>query len=416
MDVSSSLWRSPEFARLWAAQAISQVGSQVTFLALPLTAVVVLGASPAEMGVLTAAGAVPSLLVGLQAGAWVDRRRRRPILVSADLGRAVALAAVPVAWWLGALSVPMLVAVALVVGLGSLLFDVAYQALLPAVVPRDRLLEGNGKLELSRTAAELGGPALAGGLLSVVSAPVALLVDAASFLASAALLVRLRVAEDLPAAREAGRRMLTEVREGLAVVAGDGRLRAVAGSRGLLGLFNAMLEAVVVLYLIREVGLSALAIGAVFAVGSVGFLVGAVLPERVAARIGTGPAMAAALALVAASDLAVVLAAGPPVVVLAVLAGAQFCFGVGLTVYKVGQASVRQALVADAMQGRVAATIRVVGEAAVPAGALAGGLLGAWLGVRETLVLAAVGEGLAAVLLWRSPLRALLALPAQPSA
>ena len=415
MDVSSSLWRSPEFARLWAAQAISQVGSQVTFLALPLTAVVVLGASPAEMGVLTAAGAVPSLLVGLQAGAWVDRRQRRPILVSADLGRAVALAAVPVAWWLGALSVPMLVAVALVVGLGSLLFDVAYQALLPAVVPRDRLLEGNGKLELSRTAAELGGPALAGGLLSVVSAPVALLVDAASFLASAALLVRLRVAEDLPAAREAGRRMLTEVREGLAVVAGDGRLRAVAGSRGLLGLFNAMLEAVVVLYLIREVGLSALAIGAVFAVGSVGFLVGAVLPERVAARIGTGPAMAAALALVAASDLAVVLAAGPPVVVLAVLAGAQFCFGVGLTVYKVGQASVRQALVADAMQGRVAATIRVVGEAAVPAGALTGGLLGAWLGVRETLVLAAVGEGLASVLLWRSPLRSLLALPTQPS-
>ena len=285
MEASASLWRHPEFVKLWSAQAISQIGSQVTFLALPLTAITVLDASPAQMGVLTAAGAVPTVVVGLQAGALVDRRTRRPILIATDLGRAAALALVPLAWALGILSVPLLVGIALAVGLGSLFFDVAYQALLPAVVPRDRLMDGNGKLELSRTAAELGGPGLAGLLLHLVVAPVAMAVDAVSFLVSALILIRLRIVERVPAPAEGARRLLADVRDGLRLVSGDGRLRAVAGSRGLLGFFNAMLEAVFVLYLVREVGLSPLAIGLVFAVGSGGFLVGSVLPARIDAKI-----------------------------------------------------------------------------------------------------------------------------------
>lgn len=414
MDASASLWRHPDFVKLWSAQTISQIGSQVTFLALPLTAITVLDASPAQMGLLTAAGAVPAVVFGLQAGAVVDRRARRPVLISTDLARAATLAVIPTAWALGVLSVPLLIGVALAVGAGSLLFDVAYQALLPAVVPRDRLLDGNGKLELSRTAAELGGPGLAGLLLHLVTAPVAIAVDAASFLASALILMRLRVVEQIPASAETAQRMLADVRDGLRAVAADDRLRAVAGSRGLLGFFNAMLEAVFVLYLVREVGLSPLAIGLVFAVGSGGFLVGAVLPGRLAARVGIGPGMAAAVGLVAASDLAVAAAGRSPMAALPALAAAQFCFGIGLTVYNVNQASLRQAIVASHLQGRAAATIRFVAETVVPAGALIGGLLGGWIGVWETLVLAAAGEGLAALWLWHSPLRALHALPLTP--
>lgn len=414
MEAPASLWRHPDFVKLWSAQTISQIGSQVTFLALPLTAITVLDATPAEMGVLTAAGAVPAVVLGLQAGAIVDRRSRRPVLISTDLARAAALASIPFAWALGVLSVPLLIGVALATGVGSLFFDVAYQALLPIVVPRDRLLDGNGKLELSRTAAELGGPGLAGLLLHLVAAPLTITVDAASFLVSALILMRLRIVERVPASAGVTRRLLADIRDGLRVVTGDDRLRAVAGSRGLLGFFNAMLEAVFALYLVREVGLSPLAIGFVFAVGSGGFLLGSVLPGRISARDGLGPAMAAAVALVAVSDFAVAMAGRSPVVALPALAAAEFCFGVGLTVYNVNQASLRQAIVAEHLQGRAAATIRFVAETMVPAGALLGGLLGGWVGLWDTLVLAAAGEGLAALWLWRSPLRGLRVLPLAP--
>jgi len=407
---AGSLWRHPDFLKLWGAQTISQIGSQITFLALPLTAVLVLGATPAQMGLLTALEGLPALLVGLHAGAVVDRRRRRPILIGSDLGRAGLLALVPLAWLLGVLSIELLFAVAILSALLALFFDVAYQAFLPSVLARERLVEGNGKLELSRTAAEVVGPGLGGGLVQLLQAPVALAADAASFLASAALLARIRVRETLPARAER-ESVWREIGDGLRVVAGDGRLRAIAGARGVLGFFNAMLEAVFVLFIATSLGLGPALVGLVFAVGSVGFVVGALFPERAARRLGFGPATAGAVLLVGLSDLLVPLATPSPWVAVPLLAAAQFCFGIGLTLFNVNQASLRQAVVPDRLQGRASATLRVLASALVPLGAVLGGLLGGWIGLRETLILAAAGELLAALWLWRSPLRHLRSLP-----
>ena len=412
---ASSLWQHGDFLKLWAGQTISQVGAQVTFLALPLVAVVTLEATPFEMGLLTAAEAVPALLVGLHAGAIVDRHRRRPILVGGDLGRAALLALVPLAWALGALSMPLLYAVVLAIGLLNLFFDVAYQAFLPTIVPRERLVEGNGKLELSRTAAEVAGPGLAGGLVQLLTAPVALLLDACSYVASGLLIAWIKVAESLPDRASRPTRLLDEIREGLGVVLGDPRLRALLGGRGIFMFFNEMLEAVFVLYIARSLGVGPALLGAIFAVGGAGFVVGALLPERVAHRIGVGPALAGAVAIVGLSDLLVPLAEGSRWVVVPLLTVAQFFFGIGLTVFNVNQVSLRQAIVPDRLRGRAGGTTRFLTSALVPLGALLGGLLGEVIGLRETLTLAAIGELLAALWLWRSPLRSLRHLPAAPT-
>jgi MFS family permease len=364
--------------------------------------------------VLTAVGALPSLLVGLHAGALVDRHRRRPILIGGDLGRAAVLAVIPIAWALDLLSMSLLYAVALLSGLLTLFFDLAYQAFLPVVVPRERLVEGNAKLELSRTAAEIAGPGLAGGLLQFLAAPVAILLDACSFVGSGLLIAWIRVTEPAPARAGRARRIGTEIREGLAIVVGDRRLRALAGGSALIGFFNAALEAVFVLYVARQLGVGPALLGAIFAVGSAGFLVGSLLPERVARRIGLGPATAAGVALAALSDLLVPLADGSRWAVVPLLTAAQFLFGLGLTVFSVNQASLRQAIVPDRLRGRASATFRVLGGAMVPLGALIGGLLGEVIGLRATLALAAFGELLAALWLWRSPLRLLRDLPSGP--
>ena len=408
---ASSLWRQRDFLYLWGAQTVSQIGSQVTFLALPLTAVLFLDASPGQMGVLTALGAVPSILFGLHAGAVVDRRRRRPILLSTDLGRAALLSLVPLAWLMGVLSLELLFAVALLVGLMDLFFTVAYQAFLPTIVKRSQLVDGNGKLELTRTAAEIAGPGLAGGLIQVIAAPVVIAIDACSYVCSAVFISRIRTTETVPPPVEKGRRLWGDVRDGLNVVLGDQRLRAIAGARVLLNFFNAMLEAVFILYVTRSLDLGAATIGVIFMVGSLGFVAGSLLPERLTRKLGLGWTTVAAVALVGASDLLVSVAAGSTGVVVTLLILAQFFFGVGLTVFNVNQASLRQAIVPAALQGRAAATLRFVALGPVPLGALLGGFLGGVIGIRETLFLAAAGELTAAAWLWNSPLRLVRELP-----
>jgi MFS family permease len=408
-----TLWRHADFLKLWAGQTISMIGSQVTFLALPLVAVLTLDAAPFQMGLLTAIEAVPALLIGLHAGALVDRHRRRPILIGSDLGRAALLALIPLAWAFDVLTMPLVYLVALLTAALSFFFGVAYGAYLPSIVPRERLVEGNAKLALSGTAAEVAGPGLAGGLVHLLSAPVALLLDALSYLGSAALIAWVKIKEPAPLGRAVGARLSTEIREGLAVVFGDPRLRALVAGRSIIGGFNAMLEAIFVLFVARTLGVGPALLGAIFAVGSVGFLVGALLPERVGRRIGVGPATVAGVALLGLSDLLVPLAGGSLWLTVPLLTAAQFFFGVGLTLFHVHPTSTRQAIVPGHILGRHGATGRVMADALIPLGALLGGLLGEVLGLRATLVLAAGGELLAALWLWSSPLRGLRELPAE---
>ncbi len=406
VQASTSLWSHGAFVKLWTGQVAAQMAAQISFLAVPLAATILLDASPFQMGVLTALASVPSLVFGLQAGAIVDRRPRRPLMIGADLIRAVALAAIPVAWWLDLLSFPLLYLVVLVAGAGSLMFDVAYGAFLPSVIERHRLVEGNGKLELSRTASELAGPGIAGNLVQLVGAPLTLLCNAGLYVVSALTIWRIRVRErvgDDDQAHEAG--MRDRIRAGLAIVWRTGPLRAAVGTRGVLNLFNAMLEAVFVLYIVQALDVGPAALGIVFSVGGLGFLVGALAPSFLNQRLGLGVTTVVALVVIGVSDLLVPLAEGTGWLIIPLLIAAQFCFGIGMTLFNVNQASIRQALTPDHLRGRAGATARFVAMGVVPIGAVLGGAMGELLGLRETLVLAAIGELGAALWLWRSPLR-----------
>lgn len=412
MDAATlPLWRQAEFLKFWASHTVSQIGSQVTFLALPLTAILTTDATAGEMGLLAAMSSLPPLLFGLHAGVVVDRRHRRPLIIVSDVGRACLLGTVPVAWLAGLLTMEWLYVIAFVTGALSLLAGLAHQALLPAIVPRQQLVDANGKMALSATVAEVAGPTLACTLVQFFTAPVAIAADALSYVVSGLLLSRTRVTEPEPVRAPLRGHIRHEIMEGLRLALGDPRLRSVIGARVLLNFFNAMIEAVFVLFIIRELGVAVGLIGIIFSIGGVGFLVGAVTPARLANWVGIGPSMVLGITIVALSDLIVPLAFGAPVVVMGLLVGAQFFFGIGLTVFNVNQSSLRQVLVPAELLGRVGATVRVLADAMTPIGAILGGVMGATLGLRETLIFAAVGELTAAIWLWKSPARHVHDLP-----
>lgn len=403
-----SLWRHADFMKLWTAETISQVGSQVTLLALPLVAITVLDASAFEVGLLSTVEFAPFVLVGLPAGVWVDRLRRRPVLVAGDLGRAAVLLSIPVAYQLGVLTIGQLYVVGFVTGVLTVFFDVAYQSYLPALVESDQLIDGNAKLEISRSGAQIAGPGLAGGLIDLLTAPLAVLADALSFALSAVFIGLIRRREPPPERGPAQRRrgaMRREMAEGLRYVLGHRLLRPVAACTATANLFSAVVYAVVILYMVRELGLRPAAIGLVFAAGNVGFLAGAVASGRLASRIGVGRAIVLGEGVGGLGLLAVPLAPPSSAVPLLVTGLAVSTFGA--TVYNVNQVSLRQAITPARLHGRMNATMRFMVWGTLPLGSLLGGALGTVIGLRPTLWVGAVG-GLVAVLpVALSPVRSL---------
>jgi MFS family permease len=403
-----SLWRHADFMKLWTAETISQLGSQVSLLALPLVAITVLDASAFQVGLLGTVEFAPFVLVGLPAGVWVDRLRRRPVLVAGDLGRALALASIPLAYELGVLSIGQLYAVGFVTGVLTVFFDVAYQSYLPALVEPDQLIDGNSKLEISRSGAQIAGPGLAGGLIDLVTAPVAVLADALSFALSGAFIGLIRRGEPAPERAPAGRRrgsMRREIAEGLRYVLGHRLLRPIAACTATANLFNAVMFAVVVLYMVRQLGLRPAAIGLVFAAGNLGFLAGAVVSGRLAARAGIGRAIVLGEAVGALGALLVPLAPRGAAVPLLVAGMAVGTFG--STVYNVNQVSLRQAISPARLHGRMNATMRFMVWGTLPLGSLLGGALGTAVGLRPTLWVGAVGGLLAVLPVALSPVRSL---------
>lgn len=393
-----------DFRLLLGAQSISQIGAQISFLAVPLVAANYLDATAVQMGILTAVGAIPALATGLFLGALVDRVDRKSLLVSADLARCLLLMLIPIAWLAGFLSLPVLYLVTVISGVFALLFDIAYSAFLPQIVDRKRLVAANSALEMSRSTAEVIGPSLAGVLIQILKAPVALVLDALSFAASAVMISRIRQSPEARSIDDQNESLFTGAREGVRRVWTDPGLRYLALTAALLGLFNAMIEAVFVLYLAREIGMSAGVLGFVFAIGSLGFMLGALLPDRVVRLFGPGPGLAIGIAVVGLSDVVLPLAGTDIRRVAVGVAIGQFGFGLGMTLFNVVQASLRQALVEHARLGRVGGALRIAALAPVPIGALVGGVLGSMLGLRETLLIGAILEVAIALVIWQSPL------------
>ncbi len=404
----AGLWLHADFRRLWAAESVSQVGTQITLLALPVLAVTLLHATPLQMGVLTALETLAFLVVGLPAGAWVDRWRRKRVLVTNDLVRAVALASLPVAWALDALSLGQLFVVAAVTGTATVFFDVAYQSYLPTLVERDRIVEGNGKLESSRAVAQVAGPGVTGVLLRVLGAPVLVAFDAVSFLLSALFIGRIRHADAVPD-RAARRPLRTEIGEGLAFVVRHPLLRRIVACTGTANLFGAITSALLVLYALRTLHLSEGVLGLALSAGAVGGLVGAVTASSVARLVGEGRAVPLAALVIAPFAALVPLAVlGAPVVLLVV---GQFGLSWGVVVYNVVQVSFRQRLCPPALLGRMNASVRFIVWGSQPLGALLGGFLGAAIGIVPTLWIGAALHLASSLPVLLSPLLRMRELP-----
>ncbi|HYU14876.1 MAG TPA: MFS transporter, partial [Candidatus Acidoferrum sp.] len=317
------LWDHPAFLKLWAASAISDVGSQISVLALPLIAALTLDATPWQMGLLSAAGAAPILFVGLFAGVWVDRLRRRPLLIAMDIGRAALLLTIPLTSAFGLLRIEILYVVALLVGALTVLFDVAHLSFIPSLIERERLVEGNSKLQTTSSVAQVAGPGLGGVLVGLLGAAFAVLIDALSFLASAVLIVGIRVTEPSRAATDERGGVIAEIGEGLRVVVAHRILRVLAGCSGTISLFGQMFLAVYVLYMTRDLGLGAVGVGLVLATGGLGSLAGALVGGPATRRFGFGPVIIGAALGFGLMGLLVPLAVLFPRVALVMVVGAE---------------------------------------------------------------------------------------------
>lgn len=379
----------------------------MTFLALPILAALTLNASAVEMGILAASGTIPMLLFGLIAGVWVDRLHRQRLMIMTDIGRAIVLLAVPIAAWFNLLHMEMLYTVAFIMGILSVFFDIAYQAYLPALVQREQLTDANSKLEVSRSAAQITGPGLAGVLMQLGSAVPATIIDALSFIISAVCLSLIRIPESTPVTREQQQRFWSEISEGLKIVGTNPMLRAIAGCTGTANFFGHLLLAVLVLYMTRELGAGPTMIGVVFASGNIGFFVGALMAGRVPARLGIGRTLIGAPLLAAVGALLIPFARGSVDVAIPLLIGAQFLGTLGGTIYSITQLSLRQTITPDRLLGRMSATMRMIVLGTVPLGALLGGVLGEAIGLWSTLMIGAIGRLFPVLWIWFSPIRLL---------
>jgi predicted MFS family arabinose efflux permease len=400
-----SLWRHADFLRLWVGQTVSQLGSVVTRTALPLVALLVLGAGPLELAYLVISASVAVLLVGLVAGAWVDRLKRRPLLIGADAIRAALLFWIPIAYGIGALRIEQLYVVSFIeAGLGAL-FDAAYPAYVPSLIGVDRVVEGNSKLATSSSIAEIGGPGLAGTLVQLVSAPFAILIDAFSFLVSAFSLAIIRTPEPPRPPRDSATRIRQEIAEGLGIVRRHAILFPLA-ARSVLGhVFGAFYGVLYSIYLLQVLHLDPFLLGVVISAGGVGSLVGSLFASRAVRALGIGRAII--LPAIAASTLGVLtpLAQGP-VALATLMVFLPQLIGDGLhTIEGVGEISLIQGLVPDRVLGRVNATLQVVSHGVgYPAGALLAAFVAEQIGVRGAIFIAWAGMAASILLLVASPL------------
>lgn len=403
----TGLWHHPGFIKLWAGQTVSLLGSQISLLAIPLTAVLVLNATALQMGILTALGTFPTLLFGLFAGVWVDRLRRRPILIVADAGRFLLLCLIPLSAVTGILNIEILYVLTFFVGILTIFFNVAYRSYLPSLIEREQLIEGNSKLELSQSVSEIVGPGLAGMLIQILTAPVAILVDALSFLVSALSLAWIRTPERPQERATKQKGMLREIAEGLRFVFGKPILRTLTTSFATLTLFNSVLEAVFILYLTRALGITPFVLGIIFAISSIGFLLGALLASWLTHRLGIGITLILTPLVIGVSDLLIPLAGLVPLVAIPLIGLAQLLFGLARPVFSINQVSLRQELTPERLQGRMNASVSFVVFGIPAIGALLGGALGQGIGLQKTLIIAAAGEMLACLWIFFSPVRKL---------
>ncbi len=412
---TDSIWRHRDFVRLWWASSVSLFGSFVTRTALPFAAILVLGAGPLEIAILRALQLIAGLIVGLFAGAWVDRLRRRPIMIAADLGRAVLLGSIPVAGLVGALTIGQVYLVAFLAALLTTFFDVADRSYLPTLVEPDQLVRANAALTASASIAEFSAFGISGFLIQLFSAPIAIAVDAVSFLASAILIGTIRAPEPARPAVADREPVLDEIRDGLRVVAGSPILRAITGATASAHVLWGVFGTSFLLFATQDVGLGPAAIGIIAGLGGVGALVGALIAERTGRRLGLGRALLLTMIAFTVGNALIPMApSGAVVIGAAFLIGQQLVADSGGSAYEILEVSLRQSIVADRMLGRVNGTIRFSEDLCQLAGTIIGGIVAETLGLRAAMAVGVLGGVVAVGFLWFSPIRGLTAVPPAP--
>lgn len=399
-----ALWRNGDFLRLWSAQTVSRFGSQISGLALPFVAILVLRSSTFEVAALGVVEFVPFIVFSLPAGVWVDRLRRRPILIAADWGRAAALASIPGAYAAGVLTLGQLYVVAFVTGVLTVFFDVAYQSYLPSIVERDELSEGNSKLEVSSASAQVAGPGLAGVLVAALRAPYAILADAISFVISALCLTaigREEAAPDRTSTRQ--RSMRVEIGEGLGYVLRHPLMRPMMLWVAANNFFTSMSGAILLVFAVRTLHLAPRTIGLIFSLASIGTLAGALLGARIARALGIGRTLISLAFVGGAAWVFVPLARGGVAIPFLVLA--QLIFGFCAVAANITGISLLQAITPGRLLGRMNASRRFVVWGVMPFGGLLGGALGTGVGLRNALWIGAAGTAVTFLPLLFSPLR-----------
>jgi MFS family permease len=409
-----SVIHNRDFVRLWTAETISQFGTQVSLLALPLVAVALLQATPFEVALLGTIEFLPFILFSLPAGAWVDRLRRRPVLIAGDIGRAVALMSVPIAYLMDVLTIGQLYVVGFITGTLTVFFDVAYQSYLPALVDRDQLVDGNGKLEVSRTIAQTAGPAIGGGLIGILTAPIAIVVDAVSYAFSAFFVFLIRKQEPAPdahvdehgAPREGLRR---EVMAGLRYVLGNPYLRGIAGSTGTSNFFTNIALATFIVFAVRDLGMTPAQIGIVFGLGNIGALLGALIADRCRRWLGLGPTIV--VSMLGTGPALLLIAIAPRSFPIPFLVASGFVMGLSSVIYNINQVSFRQAITPGPMQGRMNATMRFIVWGTIPVGQVIGGAIATAASVSTAIWVGAIGAFFAVLPVLLSPVRGLRDMP-----
>lgn len=400
---TTGLRRHRDFLKLWSAQTTSVFGSELASLAYPLTAIVVLQATTFQIGLLQASGTAAAASVGLFAGVIADRRRRKPLLITADLGRAVLAFSIPLAAFFGVLRIEQLYLVAFFSGALSILSMVASSAFLPSMLEKEQLVEANSRFGATESAAMIAGPSLSGALVQILTAPIAIIVDAVSFFVSAVLVWQIHAPEVLIEKEE--RNIWTEIGEGLRFVYGSRILRPLAESIAAYFLFRQIVLALFTLYAIRELHLEAFLLGVVFSALGFGFLVGALTVKPITNRFGIGRTMISANFINILALALVPLASGSTVSMVALLGASNFLHAFAVQLNGINLMSLRQALTPNRLLGRMTASFRFVNVAMMMFGSLIAGALGELIGLRETLAFGAVGMIFPFLRLFFSPVR-----------
>jgi MFS family permease len=402
--------RDPDFGKLWLATTISQLGTQITLIAWPLVAILLLHAGPAEMGILTAAETIPFLLIGLPAGVWVDRMRRRPVLIVADVARGLLLVSVPIAAFLGVLTMVQLYVVGFAVGFFGVFFEIGTTSYVPALLNRDQLLEGNQKLEAGRAVASVAGPGLAGSLVGLVGPAAAIVADAFSFLVSGVFVAAIRKQEPaLARALDAPSGMFAEMMSGLRWVIHHPILRPVLVANTIANVGISIFQTLVVLYFVQDLGLTAPVVGLLFAISNVGALVGAVVSGPIGRRFGVGPTIGIGLAGEALVYL--LYAVTPRESPLPTLIPGSALLGLSSLVFYVNALSLRQTLTPHELLGRMTATYRFASWGVLPLGAILAGAIGSALGLRAALLVATVMGVVGLIPIFFTSVRSLKVVP-----